>query len=297
MFTILLSQNNKGISPSKSTIQFAKLKTKTEGEFLKSKLRLYSDKLGVNYKKRRGQYNEVCKCFPVQYSKHYIEQITVTIKNVPVLDIQLSPFLFSNPKIEFKSRDVSNANSIQLLVRDNSKKTSIASFKIKRDHKKNGMKSAYKASFKQVHVSSKAWNSTTIGEAIKEVYGTSLKKSKNKRHFLDANTTRTWFCKNEVCMHDTTSPINIVLKSNRKLESISIFSSNTEKALLAVLTVPENGFVDVEIPFQIDREGKVLIVAKDRNGKLYQTGYYTITTNANYESEDLYLDLGFNLNE
>ena len=191
----------------------------------------------------------------------YITHITVKANQQTVYDIETSSYIQKNPYVFFKFKDMKEPTLITLIVTDNLNIQKEQSYRINRTNK-NLKILPIKKSTKGIKVKNKERKikkETRIKEAIEKVYGT--------RYFVSTN----------IQVKEIAYSMNgayIEIKSDENLESISIFSDTNKLATIAIINVPNNiGIVDYKLNIKSERDGKLVIIAKSRQGKFYKAIY------------------------
>ncbi len=203
-----------------------------------------------------------------EYNLHFISNITASIGNEKILDASFSYYfdVWHSPFISFKFKNVvSNDDEIVYRVTDNHGKNVQKSFKIIKTNNNVKRKNKQKSTLVSTAIiNSKAWEETTINSAIKAVYGPNALKETNKQGFVS-------FCEEDRCIHDSITPIKILLELKENIESIAIFSTATDKSLLAVFKNPSSNVISISMLMRLEREGDLLAVAKTKDGRLYKS--------------------------
>jgi len=194
----------------------------------------------------------------------YISHITAKVNDKIVFDISTSALIQKNPIIKFKFKDIDKAESMKLIVIDNINNQKEQSFKIKRT--KNSTKTMSPiGNIKKKHLKNyqkikpKVWQATKVENAIKELYG-------SNQYYVD----KTFKDTRAIVMNGP----GIIINSKEDLESIAIFSDTNERATIAMINVLKDvSIIDYQFKIKTKKSGKVIIVAKSRNGELYRFTY------------------------
>ena len=102
----------------------------------------------------------------------------------------------------------------------------------------------------------KSWDAEDVNGAIEALYGA----EKPTEGSIKLKVPK-------IAENGGSIPVNV--KSALDLESIAIFQDANPRATVAVFTVPENGIVNYSMRIKMRKTGKITVVAKARDGKLY----------------------------
>jgi len=211
------------------------------------------------------------------FSSNFISKVTATVGEKIILDISLNHYYYvlGRGRIYFKLNNrLPYADTIEYTLTNNHgdsiKKDVDVRAKLKYfDDKKT---SKY-LNAKRVKINPKAWNETSIDGAIKTLYGANaLVEIKENKHKQYMKIKKCIF--EGKCSHGVYAPMKIVVKSKSEFESIAIFSTTTEKALLAVIQGAKDDTTYIEIPFRIEKSGEIFTIVKTTDGKLYKSESY-----------------------
>lgn len=222
-----------------------------------------------------------------EYSLNYIANVTASIDNEIILDADLNHYLnvWRQPAIWFESKSVgTNQKNITYRVTDNHGNSAQESFKIEISGNQDLIQEKQIATVvPKIKIDQQAWQSTTVEEAVQSLYGSDAIKNINQTDFIS-------FCKNEMCYHDRWSPVVIKMDSIENVESISLFSTATEKSLLAVLVFPRGNVNLVKIPMRFEKDGELFAIARMTDGSLYKSTSGKIREAINIESDTDYIE-------
>ena len=223
-------------------------------------LSIPSRKLGLNRNKTWLNQGSDRSSEAYRYDSHYLTHISASIDDVSVFDASLSPYLSTNPMFRIKFKDFTDSDDITYVLTNNHGKKIQQSFKIDRkDSLKNPKASLEQKRVNPITLNPKAWAAVTVDSAIETVfphYSTS-KMDINKISFLTSryNSLSEDNCNSieKDCVACTNIPQVLSINTKTDLRTIAIFSTTTPKPLLAFIQLPDNGFVDIIMPFQLDK--------------------------------------------
>ena len=201
-----------------------------------------------------------------RYNPDYLAQVSATIDDVVVFDAALSPYLAMNPIFKFGFIEFSDSDDIVYVLTDNHGEKIQQTFKIDRkDSLKNQKATIEQKRVKPIILNPKAWEAVAVDSAIESVFP----------HYASRKIeeTETQFERNDInfSISCPLSPFNVFIKSNIDLRRIGIFSTTTPKPLLAFIQMPDTGFVDIKIPFQLDKSGELFFIGEGKDNKLYRS--------------------------
>lgn len=226
------------------------------------------------------------------FNSDFISNLTATMGARKVLDASFAPYLFpwSTVAIGFQFKDtLPYSKTLIYTLTDNHGRMLIKPFPISRkDVVLSNTEKMQKYEYsKGIHISKKAWNETSIEAAIKELYGQSafniINTTDNEKYF-NKKVLRGFSTSNGI-NHDAGAPLYIKIEGQKAFESIAIFSSTTPTALLAVFQVPKGEIIDISVPFYLKKDGKILVVGKSNDGKLYQSESFNVLMNTRGEDD------------
>ena len=134
-------------------------------------------------------------------------------------------------------------------------------------------------SVKPITLNPKAWEAITIDSTIKIVFPqyASLGTEKKEISLLsNADVTshegaRNCNSKEADCSACCNKALAVDINTNIGLKRIAFFSTATPKPLLALIQVPDSEFIDIRIPFQLDKPGELFFIGEGKDGKLYRS--------------------------
>lgn len=233
-----------------------------------------------------------------EYNDNYISNITATIDKYKVLDASFNNYIWLPPVVEFKFKDLlPNANSILYTLTDNYGKSVKKYSKIKR----NGIYSTKEIKqnnniIKKTYINPKAWEATNTDSAIKALYGEDALKKIEKTsttNFLNKKQFNNISClPKDICSLATNGFMEIILETDKELESVSIFSTATDKVLLAVFKISKKNKIYISTKYNLEKFGKIFVIAKTRDEKLYKSESYKISPTG-YTEDGVSRTLGF----
>ena len=103
----------------------------------------------------------------------------------------------------------------------------------------------------------KSWEKDSVEGAIEELYGA----TKPIDGSIKLKTPK-------IAENGGSIPVNI--KSKLDLESVAVFQDANPRATVAVFTVPENGIINYSMRIKMRKTGKITVIGKARDGKLYK---------------------------
>ena len=241
------------------------------------KARVYLQKKGIKFSNYRRN----------DYSSSFISNVTASIGKSRVLDASFNHYLWLPPTIDFKFKDLSSdAKNIIYTIKDNHGKSVKKSFKIKR--KGTSSTQNMKQITKETFINPKAWEATNIDDAIKALYGEDAFKKiekTSKTNFLKKKQFNNISClPKEVCSLAINGYMEIILEIDQELDSIAIFSTTTNKALLAVFKISKKNKTYVSTKYSLKKFGKIFVIARMRDGKLYKSEFYEVSPTGHTES-------------
>ena len=223
------------------------------------------------------------------YNPDYLAHVSATIDDVSVFDAELSPYLPSIPYVQFGFKDFSDSDDITYVLTDNHGEKIQQSFKIDRkDGLKNQKATIEQKRIKPITLNLKAWEAVRVDSAIEAVFSrySSRKMNKTKIPFLvdsmdNPHTSRDCNSIERDCIVCFGSPPRVDIKTQIALRKIAIFSTTTPKPLLALIQLPDNGFVDVRMNFRLAKPGELFFIGEGKDNQLYRSETLFFTRMAN----------------
>ncbi len=286
-------------------IQFVKCKTKIKNGVVKSGIRIDTHKAGFRNYVKRDKLTSKYRWLSREYSQDYIKHITATIGNDAVLNLYLSPHTYYNPIIKYLLEDAISDDKIIYSITDSLNNITKKSCNIKYINSEKNKKTIDKyTQSKKLNINPKAWEATSIKQALKALFinikevQTSLPLEDNMRYISTLSTSSLctdYMDEYNKCFHDYHYPLYINIQPNKELEYIAILSSATPKSLLAVVVMTQHQMREIKIPFQLEHDGELFLIAKGKNGMLYRTGSFNMDPRGRIEGDrdDAYTKIGF----
>ncbi|NOR55961.1 MAG: hypothetical protein GQ531_07105 [Sulfurovum sp.] len=206
------------------------------------------------------EYQAKRKGIKVQYITH----LTADIDNKVIYDVWMSPLISKSPFLKFKFKYFGKHNIINLNVFDNNNILEKRSFKLNSRGKLVKSEKVKKSISSKTDFSKKIWETSTVDNGIKELYGP---YNNEFRKGINVLTSDNVFYERHP----------IAIRSNIDLESLAIYAQNySSESLRALFIVPEDGIIDYQLPIKIVgkkcRENTdITVVGKDKEGNLYKT--------------------------
>lgn len=290
----------------KTNNEFIKCKIKVKDGIVKSGIKIDTRKAGFrNYMKRdklKSQYRWLSR----EYSQDYIKHITATIGKQTVLNLYLSPYTYYDPYIIYELEDKINDEKITYLITDSLNRTTKKSCKIKHINTAQYDNETYYSIIKrkEVNINPEAWKATSIKEAVKALFPNANKTKlllnfEDKTHYIHTESTSSlclyYMDEYNKCFHDYGFPLYLNIQPSKELEFIAVLSSATPKSLLAIVVMTELQMKKIRIPFQLEQDGEIFLIAKGNDGMLYRTASFNMDPQGRIEGDrdDAYTKIGF----
>jgi hypothetical protein len=217
-----------------------------------------------------------------------ISNITASLEDTPIIQFSLSPYFDSKVLlVKFRFKDIKHTKEIEYAVTDSHGKSIKNNFEIIRQGKSDTSNSFLKQkSNKLITLNSKAWEASTVDEAIQAVYGISKMMKMNSKDISRETKDPGFSCVYDgKCYIERSSPVRVDIESKINLSSIAIFSTMTSKPLIAFIQMPnsESRINNISLPISFKKDGELFFVVKNENGKLYRSDSYLVQTSARIE--------------
>jgi len=197
--------------------------------------------------------------------EEYISHVTAKVGDTIIFDMSMSSVIAENPHIQFKFDKNIDGDTVDVIITDNKGKSYEGrgkKFNHITDNKlgKNKIIRFSEIDFKKTYP--RVWDEANLTKAITKFYGT--------QKFINENIL---VCApNHWAMRGFNVPVQI--KSSIDLESIAIFGSGNDLATIAVISIPNHSIIDYSFRINLKRKGKIVVVGKGRDGKLYKNVHY-----------------------
>lgn len=285
--------------------EFIKCKIKVKNGIVKSGIRIDTRKAGFRNYMKRDKLKSKYRWLSREYSKDYIKHMTAIIGKETVLNLYLSPHTYYDPYIKYELENQINDDNITYFITDSLNKTTKKSCQIKyRSPVKDNNKTYHSTKNKEIYINPKAWEATSIKQAIKVLFPNAnetkqLLNADDKMRYIHTESTSS-LCLHYMdeyykCFHDYSYPLYLNIQPNKELEFIAVLSSATPKSLLAVVVMTKFQMKEIRIPFQLEQDGEIFLIAKGKNGKLYRSGSFNMDRRGRIEGDrdDTYTKIGF----
>lgn len=226
-------------------------KAHSDGKIVKAKLQLQSPMIHFGVGKNS------------QIEENFISHITAVVENQIVLDVSTNLFLVSKPRIDYKFKDINQANTIKYIITNNKGEKKEHFFEIKREYKlplnKKQLEDSETSIINFRETNPLVWESKNSKEAIKELYGSIENPIKNKINLIMPKRI------------DCAWSIPVKVSSDVDLESLAIVIDTVRGSTLAIFSISPFSIIDYELNINMRGEQYTLIVVgKDRNGNFYK---------------------------
>lgn len=304
IFSMLLTSALASEAIQNST-EFVKCKIKAKNGIVKSYIKIDTRKAGLRNYVKRDKLTSRFRWASREYSQDYIKHITAKIGSSTVLNLYLSPHTYYDPTIIYNFEDNISNERIVYSITNSLDTTTEHTCKVKRINNMPVKRKIYnQTNSKEIYISPKAWEATSVKTAIKELFPKtnktkSLLALENKMHYINTKSTSS-ICIQQMnvynkCFHDYTFPLYVNIRPKKELEFIAILSSATPKSLLAIIVLTGDEMIDISIPFQLEQDGELFLMAKGNDGILYRTASFNMDPHGRIEGDrdDTYTKIGF----
>ena len=192
--------------------------------------------------------------------QNFVSHITVKAKNKIIYDISTGKYLGKNPSFRFKFKNTMQSKTIQVTVTNILGEIETESMEIK-NYRAIALSNIQQHELKIIdYITNKpnVWTAKTLNKAIIELFDSNQTIEGDFK--IKTPRTLTWL---------GSVPINIM--SNLELESIAIFIDSTPVSTISIFNIPKNAIIDYSIKVKMKEVGKIVVVGKGINGKLYKS--------------------------
>ncbi|EIF50431.1 hypothetical protein [Sulfurovum sp. AR] len=229
----------------------------------------------------------------------FIRNIKAKVSNTDVLNISFGdPINFKYKGVRFNFEDFSPyAQKIEYEIIDNHDKKVKKSCEIFRENMIS-KKHLYPEVTNVLSngVDQKVWTATTIKEVIQLLYGVDkteqMKKSEvgnsiqlmcsNKS--LNAMPKSLWY--EEQCLKSVNYKTGIKILSSKDLESVALLYTGNKFPLIFFAKFSNYSRLPLKVLTRFYKEGTLMLLAKDKNGKLYYSKSYFLNTRTANDLDD-----------
>lgn len=214
----------------------------------------------------------------------FITHIAALVDGKVVYDVSTSPYLSNNPLIKFNYDNRGRGDTVEIIAIDSKGEQFQGSTQVRNSLKNTEILSSKIVSFDTIDyrtLKPKAWDATTIDEAIKELYGTG---QINTGDFIITRPK-----------YPDPSRIPIRIQSTLELESFAVLVKHSPSVTNAVFSIPPNTVIDYSLNvknadfFPNDGEtdapiddDEITVIGKGKDGKLYKAILGKFNINVDY---------------
>ena len=135
------------------------------------------------------------------------------------------------------------------------------------------------------NINQKVWNVTTISEVVQQLYGLEAKKQIEK--YETGNKVQLRCTKygeaespwsEEQCLSSLNFKIGIKVFSSKKLDSVAVLYTGNKFPLMFFAKFSKYSRLPIVVKMRFYQDGTLMLIAKDKNGKLYISKSYFLNT-------------------